>query len=1067
MKNLKFTTVIALLLLTIFASSKTFAELIFEDNFNITTSGDINHQLDDRQSGSMATLLWSWYSEAAGAMVTNVGEFAGNCILLPTCTLNPDFNFNNVDSGDVTIEFDLVRNANSDFFKIGFGKNWFYQDSESAPGTGIAIYPNGNYTVHTNNYMFTWQLKDELSYASNATLNIKIVISQGGFPPTEDAKAAIFINNQAYPLSGRDANPKLFTFKYEGGYTNNVITLCSPNSTNCIDNFKVYTPSANSFEANPWTGDADSGITNTKFYTHTVNFGTNGNVVVNDVTFTGTDTAMSGSDWKIKTAWLGDFGIFHPFYEWSVNPNVTNNSRYFLQDMYYDGGNSGGGGLSLSGLTPGLNYQITLFAQSYGGEGERNSYFATSDGASIKLQDMNVNGLDNGLRLTYKYTAPNSGEFGLSTTTTNLVPLAFPNHNWMWFAFCNELLPPNAPEAVTASKGTFSDKVQISWDAVSGVEYYSVFRADTNIFSSASEIQSGILTDFYDDSSVLVAKYYYWVKSGNTSGFSSATGPALGYKSSPTSPTKPTNSSPIEFAEVNASAVFSASDFDGTYVFAGSEWRVSQTDAGVAYWTSGETIADKSLTIPGNAIREGTNFWQVRYMNEYSTWSDWSDKTSFIYVPATQGPITFLDNFSVSGSGDANKDYSSTSRQSGNASPLTYKTEETTATGDGWLTLGQNSGVSPNYSFLGNSNFKIEFDVKPHNFDSSADWMSIAFGKVDNSSLSPISGSGFGTLIYANGTLKTYDSETLVGEITGIPTTEPLHVTITASSTDFQNEPLTFSTFLNNKPVVVDSTTLPAINMPLFAYTGSDGFDEENFITFFNNNEISTSLSAIDNFSITPAPDAVTTHPWTSDADSFIDENNDYTHSVNLNGGDVTVNNVTFDGGGFLSNIASGTDWEITASGVSLGFPNLTNKTDSFTSADSADLAKYFAFPHGSFAFNLSGLTPSSSNTMYIYTVGFDATAVREANFSSSYGGKIAKVDQNAYGEGGGLIVQYDYIADDETFSLVITPANLSPANTPCFHVSAFANIETAIPEPGIIISIFFSIFSIFYLRKK
>jgi len=81
-KNWKFVFVISLLLLTFFVPQKIFAELIFSDDFNITTSGDINHQLNERQSGSAATVFWSWWSGANGAFVTNVGEFAGNRICL-------------------------------------------------------------------------------------------------------------------------------------------------------------------------------------------------------------------------------------------------------------------------------------------------------------------------------------------------------------------------------------------------------------------------------------------------------------------------------------------------------------------------------------------------------------------------------------------------------------------------------------------------------------------------------------------------------------------------------------------------------------------------------------------------------------------------------------------------------------------------------------------------------------------------------------------------------------------------------------------------------------------------
>ena len=81
------------------------------------------------------------------------------------------------------------------------------------------------------------------------------------------------------------------------------------------------------------------------------------------------------------------------------------------------------------------------------------------------------------------------------------------------------------------------------------------------------------------------------------------------------------------------------------------------------------------------------------------------------------------------------------------------------------------------------------------------------------------------------------------------------------------------------------------------------------------------------------------------------------------------------------------------SSALKVGEPS--SNTDNFTSDDSKDLAKYFAFPHGSFAFNLSGLSPGSSNTMYIYTVGFETNGIRECKFSSSYGGAITNIDQN------------------------------------------------------------------------
>jgi len=410
-------------------------------------------------------------------------------------------------------------------------------------------------------------------------------------------------------------------------------------------------------------------------------------------------------------------------------------------------------------------------------------------------------------------------------------------------------------------------------------------------------------------------------------------------------------------------------------------------------------------------------------MNEFSTWSDWSDGTSFNYVPGTESSLTFLDRFTVAGSDDVNRNYDTIGRQVGNAAPLTYSTEGTTETGTGssnpyWLTLGQDSGVSPDYSFLESSSFKIEFDIKPHNLDGSADWCSIGLGKKDQSPLSPSTASGFGNLFYANGTFQTYSGNNLVGDVTGLPTTEPLHVVISAQSKDFEYEPTTLAVFVNDQPMVVDSTTLPIGGMTFYDYVRNDGFYEDNYITFFNNNDVSTSSTAIDNFSIAPAPNAITAHPWTDDDDSLVNANNDYTHIINLNGDSLDINGVTFEGTGYLTNLfingdpeITKTDWALTASGNAIDF--FTGEPESnFVTGVSHDLAKHFAYAHGSFGFQLSNLTPGSSNSMFIYTVGYDPKgAGRNGRFSSSYGGKIESVDMDLFDKGGGLIVQYDYIA--------------------------------------------------------
>jgi len=59
----------------------------------------------------------------------------------------------------------------------------------------------------------------------------------------------------------------------------------------------------------------------------------------------------------------------------------------------------------------------------------------------------------------------------------------------------------------------------------------------------------------------------------------------------------------------------------------------------------------------------------------------------------------------------------------------------------------------------------------------------------------------------------------------------------------------------------------------------------------------------------------------------------------------------------------------------------------------------------------------------------------------------------DSYGIGGGLIVQYDYVAsNDGKFSLAISPVSWDPVttNSPNFHVSAFANVKTGDSAPAL-----------------
>ena len=72
-----------------------------------------------------------------------------------------------------------------------------------------------------------------------------------------------------------------------------------------------------------------------------------------------------------------------------------------------------------------------------------------------------------------------------------------------------------APTGVSASDGTYYDKVVISWGAVTGASTYYIYRYTSNSSGSASQIGSSTTTSYEDKTAVAGTTYYYWVKAYN------------------------------------------------------------------------------------------------------------------------------------------------------------------------------------------------------------------------------------------------------------------------------------------------------------------------------------------------------------------------------------------------------------------------------------------------------------------------------------------------------------------------------------------------------------------------
>jgi len=156
---------------------------------------------------------------------------------------------------------------------------------------------------------------------------------------------------------------------------------------------------------------------------------------------------------------------------------------------------------------------------------------------------------------------------------------------------------PAAPTGVSATDGTYSDKVQVSWDASSGATGYEVWRYTSNDSGSASKIADDTASPYDDTSASAGVTYWYWVKAVNLCGASVLSSSNSGYRTCPT-PTPPTGAAADDGAYCDRVCIVwdSVSGATGYQV-----WRNTSDNSGTAGMiaeTSASPYCDYGMT-PG------------------------------------------------------------------------------------------------------------------------------------------------------------------------------------------------------------------------------------------------------------------------------------------------------------------------------------------------------------------------------------------------------------------------------------------------------------------------------------
>ncbi|MBI3986423.1 MAG: Ig-like domain-containing protein, partial [Lentisphaerae bacterium] len=79
-----------------------------------------------------------------------------------------------------------------------------------------------------------------------------------------------------------------------------------------------------------------------------------------------------------------------------------------------------------------------------------------------------------------------------------------------------------APTGVSASDGTYTDRIRVSWTVMSEASSYQVWRGFTNSFGSASQAGTAASPPYDDTSAGQDRKYFYWIKPVNNYGAAGA-----------------------------------------------------------------------------------------------------------------------------------------------------------------------------------------------------------------------------------------------------------------------------------------------------------------------------------------------------------------------------------------------------------------------------------------------------------------------------------------------------------------------------------------------------------------
>ncbi|HRJ49108.1 MAG: matrixin family metalloprotease [Phycisphaeraceae bacterium] len=178
----------------------------------------------------------------------------------------------------------------------------------------------------------------------------------------------------------------------------------------------------------------------------------------------------------------------------------------------------------------------------------------------------------------------------------------------------------SAAATLSASDGTFNDRVRLTWTSVPNAGTYSVRRNTTNNYDTSTQIATGLAGLTYDDFSAAASTtYHYWVTTTQGSGTNRPiSNPDTGFRTGSPPPGSFSLVSPADGSlgiELTPTLSWSVSSDATTYTV-----RIADNPSLTSPLFTQSGVASTSFIVPGGVLTKCTEYyWGVQAVNSTAT----------------------------------------------------------------------------------------------------------------------------------------------------------------------------------------------------------------------------------------------------------------------------------------------------------------------------------------------------------------------------------------------------------------------------------------------------------------